>query len=81
MWNCTHFGHPTEEQLRISDIVRSKIYLQSVPFELCKAGAAHIFLAYGTKCIEQNVICGFIRCDAFSLDVTAGFLTLEDCFQ
>ena len=34
LWNCTHFGHPTEEQLRISDIVRSNIYLQSVPFEL-----------------------------------------------
>ena len=33
MWNCTHFRNPTEEQLRISDIVRSNIYLQSVPFE------------------------------------------------
>ena len=33
LWNCTHCRHLTEEQLRISDIVRSNIYLQSAPFE------------------------------------------------
>ena len=33
MWNCTHFRHPTEQQLRISDVVRSNVYLQSVPFK------------------------------------------------
>ena len=34
MWNCTHFRHPTDEQLRNSDMFRSHIYLKSVPFEL-----------------------------------------------
>ena len=40
MWNCTHFRHPTDEQLRNSDMFRSHIYLKSVPFEL-----NYIFLA------------------------------------
>ena len=33
MWNCTHFRHPTDEQLQSSDMFRSRIYLKSVPFE------------------------------------------------
>ena len=31
---CTHFRHPTDEQVRNSDMFRSHIYLKSVPFEL-----------------------------------------------
>ena len=33
---CRHFGHATVKQLQISDIVRSNIYLQSVPLDLFK---------------------------------------------
>ena len=34
LWNCTHFRHPTEEQLRHVDIFFSSYYnLQSVHFE------------------------------------------------
>ena len=31
MWNCTHFKHPTDEQLQLIDN-QSKNYLLSVPF-------------------------------------------------
>ena len=35
MWNCTHFRHPTDEQLGHVDIFFSNYYnLQSVYFEL-----------------------------------------------
>ena len=34
MRNCTHFRHPTDEQLQNSDTFRSRIYFKSVPFEL-----------------------------------------------
>ena len=34
MWNCTHFSHPTDEQLRNQDMFRSHIYLKSVPCEV-----------------------------------------------
>ena len=35
-WNCTHFRHPTDEQLGHVDIFFSNYYnLQSVYFELC----------------------------------------------
>ena len=38
LWNCTHFRHPTDEQLRHVDIFVSSYYnLQSVHFELLKA--------------------------------------------
>ena len=36
MWNCTHFRHPTDEQLGHVDIFFSNYYnLQSVYFKLC----------------------------------------------
>ena len=38
LWNCTHFRHPTNEQLRHVDIFFSDFYnLQSVHFELLQA--------------------------------------------
>ena len=37
LWNCTHFRHPTDEQLRHVDIFFSNYYnLQSVYFEFLK---------------------------------------------
>ena len=38
LWNCTHFRHPTDEQLGHVDIFVSSYYnLQSVHFELLRA--------------------------------------------
>ena len=47
MWNCTHFRHPTDEQLGHVDIFFSNyFYLQSVYFELLCTVFTHSFFSH-----------------------------------
>ena len=51
------FRFPTEEELGISDIVRSNIYLQSVPFELPFENLSVMFALIGTKILKRGLHC------------------------
>ena len=64
LWNCTHFRHPTDEQLQHSYIFSNYYNLQSVHFELrLLYSLTHICLIpIFQTCFEPYKVMHGIRC-------------------
>ena len=69
MWNCTHFRHPTDEQLQHVDIFFSNYYynLQSVYFESSIETSCLLLVCSVSSCLVSFVFFFLGTQDLFDL--------------
>ena len=79
MWSCTHFRHPTDEQLGHADIFFSDYYnLQSVYFELNSLFLNEI---KGTVVLTDLNPDNFMQFTADNIDINDSLLDGKDTFH